>query len=83
MLPPGSWYPLIVCNMSDERNRFLLEWLEDKELLGQWISSVEILVQDMEDSERKLENIRNVAISLLEKLQVVEERALRMLPSLM
>jgi len=69
--------------MSDERNRFLLEWLEDKELLGQWISSVEILVQDMEDSERKLENIRNVAISLLEKLQVVEERALRMLPSLM
>jgi hypothetical protein len=69
--------------MSDERNRFLLEWLEDKEFLGQWISSVEILVQDMEDSERKLENIRNVAISLLEKLQVVEERALRMLPSLM
>jgi hypothetical protein len=69
--------------MSDERNRFLLEWLEDKELLGQWISSVEILVQDMEDSERKLENIRNVVISLLEKLQVVEERALRMLPSLM
>jgi hypothetical protein len=69
--------------MSDERNRFLLEWLEDKALLGQWISSVEILVQDMEDSERKLENIRNVAISLLEKLQVVEERALRMLPSLM
>ena len=72
-----------LCNMSDERNRFLLEWLEDKEFLGQWISSVEILVQDMEDSERKLENIRNVAISLLEKLQVVEERALRMLPSLM
>ena len=72
-----------LCNMSDERNRFLLEWLEDKELLGQWISSVEILVQDMEDSERKLENIRNVVISLLEKLQVVEERALRMLPSLM
>jgi hypothetical protein len=69
--------------MSDERNRFLLEWLEDKELLGQWISSVEILVQDMEDSERKLENIRNVVISLLEQLQAVEERALRMLPSLM
>jgi len=62
--------------MSDERNRFLLEWLEDKALLGQWISGVEILVQDMEDSERKLENIRNVAISLLEKLQVAEERAL-------
>ena len=72
-----------LCNMSDERNRLLLEWLEDKAFLGQWISSVEILVQDMEDSERKLENIRNVAISLLEKLQVVEERALRMLPSLM
>ena len=65
-----------LCNMSDERNRFLLAWLEDKEFLGQWISSVEILVQDMEDSERKLENIRNVAISLLEKLQVAEERAL-------
>ena len=68
--------------MSDERNRFLLEWLEDKEFLGQWISSVEILVQDMEDSERKLENIRNVLTSLLEQLQVAEERALRMLPNL-
>jgi hypothetical protein len=68
--------------MSDERNRRLLEWLEDKAFLGQWISSVEILVQDMEDSERNLENIRNVVISLLEKLQVAEERALRMLPSL-
>ena len=68
--------------MSDERNRFLLEWLEDKAFLGQWISSVEILVQDMEDSERNLETIRNVAISLLEKLQVAEERALRMLPNL-
>ena len=62
--------------MSDERNRRLLEWLEDKAFLGQWISSVEILVQDMEDSERNLENIRNVVISLLEKLQVAEERAL-------
>jgi len=69
--------------MSDERNRFLLEWLEDKALLGQWISSVEILVQDMKDSERKLKNIRNVVISLLEQLHSVEERALRMLPSLM
>ena len=66
--------------MSDERNRFLLEWLEDKALLGQWISSVEILVQDMEDSERNLENIRNVVISLLEQLQAAEVRALRMLP---
>ena len=69
--------------MSDEQNRILLEWLEDKAFLGQYISSVGILVQDMEDSERNLENIRNVAISLLEKLQAVEERALRMLPSLM
>ena len=68
--------------MSDERNRILLEWLEDKAFLGQWISSVEILVQDMEDSERNLENIRNVVISLLEKLQEAEERALRMLPNL-
>ena len=68
--------------MSDERNRRLLEWLEDKAFLGQWISSVEILVQDMEDSERNLENIRHVVISLLEKLQAAEERALRMLPNL-
>ena len=68
--------------MSDERNRRLLEWLEDKAFLGQWISSVEILVQDMEDSERNLENIRHVVISLLEKLQAAEERALRMLPDL-
>jgi hypothetical protein len=62
--------------MSDERNRILLEWLEDKAFLSQYISSVGILVQDMEDSERNCENIRNVAISLLEKLQVAEERAL-------
>ena len=41
------------------------------------------LVRQLEDAKRNLENIRNVAISLLEKLQVVEERALRMLPSLM
>ena len=68
--------------MSDERNRRLLEWLEDKAFLGQWISSVEILVQDMEDSERNLENIRHVVISLLEKLQAAEEGALRMLPNL-
>jgi len=62
--------------MSDERNRFLLEWLEDKAFLGQYISSLGILVPDMEDSERNLEHITNVAISLLEKLQVAEERAL-------
>ena len=71
-----------LCNMSDERNRILLEWLEDKAFLGQYISSVGILVQDMEDSERNLENIRNVVISLLEKLQEAKERALRMLPNL-
>ena len=65
-----------LCNMSDERNRILLEWLEDKAFLSQYISSVGILVQDMEDSERNAENIRNVALSLLEKLQVAEERAL-------
>ena len=69
--------------MSDERNRRLLEWFEDKAFLGQWISTVENLVQAIvEDAERNLENIRNVLISLLEQLQVAEERALRMLPSL-
>ena len=63
--------------MSDERNRILLEWFEDKAFLGKWISTVENLVQDiLDDAERNLENIRNVAISLLEKLQVAEERAL-------
>ena len=40
------------------------------------------MVRQLEDAERNLENIRNVAISLLEKLQAVEERALRMLPDL-
>ena len=69
--------------MSDERNRRLLEWFEDKAFLGQWISTVENLVQAIvEDAERNLENIRNVVISLLEQLQMAEERALRMLPNL-
>ena len=69
--------------MSDERNRILLEWFEDKAFLGRWISTVEEnLVQVIEDAERNLENIRNVVISLLEQLQVAEERALRMLPNL-
>jgi F0F1-type ATP synthase membrane subunit b/b' len=69
--------------MSDERNRILLEWFEDKAFLGKWISTVENLVQDiLDDAERNLENIRNVLTSLLEQLQAAEERALRMLPSL-
>ena len=69
--------------MSDERNRILLEWFEDKAFLGKWISAVENLVQAiLDDAERNLENIRNVFISLLEQLQAAEERALRMLPYL-
>ena len=69
--------------MSDERNRILLEWFEDKAFLGKWISTVENLVQDiLDDAERNLENIRNVVISLLEQLQVAESHALRMLPNL-
>ena len=69
--------------MSDERNRILLEWFEDKAFLGKWISTVENLVQDiLDDAERNLENIRNVVFSLLEQLQVAESRALRMLPNL-
>ena len=69
--------------MSDERNRRLLEWFEDKAFLGKWISAVENLVQAiLDDAERNLENIRNVLTSLLEQLQAAEERALRMLPSL-
>jgi len=69
--------------MSDERNRILLEWFEDKAFLGKWISTVENLVQDiLDDAERNLENIRNVLTSLLEQLQAAEERALRMLPNL-
>ena len=69
--------------MSDERNRILLEWFEDKAFLGKWISAVENLVQALlDDAERNLENIRNVLTSLLEQLQAAEERALRMLPNL-
>ena len=60
-----------------------MEWFEDKAFLGQWISTVENLVQAIvEDAERNLENIRNVVFSLLEQLQAAEERALRMLPNL-
>ena len=69
--------------MSDERNRILLEWFEDKAFLGKWISAVENLVQAiLDDAERNLETIRNVVTSLLEQLQAAEERALRMLPNL-
>ena len=68
--------------MSDERNRRLLEWFEDKAFLGKWISTVENLVQAIEDAEHNLENLRNEVISLLEQLQVAESRALRMLPNL-
>ena len=69
--------------MSDERNRILLEWFEDKAFLGKWISAVKNLVQAiLDDAERNLENIRNVLTSLLEQLQAAEERALRMLPNL-
>ena len=69
-------------NMSDERNRILLEWFEDKAFLGNWIFTIENLVQAIEDAERNLENIRNVLTSLLEQLHSAEERALRMLPNL-
>ena len=69
--------------MSDERNRRLLEWFEDKAFLGKWISTIEEnLVQAIEDAERNLENLRNEVISLLEQLQVAESHALRMLPNL-
>ena len=67
--------------MSDERNRRLLEWLEDKAFLGNWTFNMENLVQAIEDAYRNLENLRNVVISLLEQLQVAESRALRMLPN--
>ena len=68
--------------MSDERNRRLLEWLEDKAFLGNWTFNMENLVQAIEDAYRNIENLRNVVISLLEQLQVAESRALRMLPNL-
>ena len=68
--------------MSDERNRRLWEWLEDKAFLGNWTSRMENLVQAIEDVYRTLENYRNVLISLLEQLQMAELRTLRMLPNI-
>ncbi len=68
--------------MSDERNRRLLEWLEDKAFLGNWISNMENLVKVVEDAYRNLKNLRNVLISLLEQLQVAEWRTLRVLPDI-
>jgi hypothetical protein len=68
--------------MSDERNRKLLDWFEDKAFLGKWISTIENLVEAIEDAERNLENFRGVVTSLLEQLQVAESRTLRMLPNL-
>jgi hypothetical protein len=58
--------------MSDERTRRLLEWLEDKEFLGNWISNMENLVKAVEDAYCNLENLRDVLISQLEQLQVAE-----------
>ena len=66
--------------MSDERICRLLEWLEDKEFLGNWISNMEEIVKAVEDAYCNLENLRNVLISLLAKLQVAEVHALYMLP---
>jgi hypothetical protein len=68
--------------MSDERTRQLLEWLEDKEFLGNWISNMENLVKAVEDAYCNLENLRDVLISQLEQLQVAESRTLRVLPDI-
>jgi hypothetical protein len=68
--------------MSDKRIRRLLEWLEDKAFLGNWISNMENLVKVIEDAYRNLKNLRNVLISLLEQLQVAEWRTLRVLPDI-
>ncbi len=61
------------------QNRRLLEWLEDKELLGNWISNMEEIVKVVEDAYCNLENLRNALISLLGKLQVAEAHALHVL----
>ncbi len=68
--------------MSDERKRRLLECLEDREFLGNWISSMENLVNAVKDAYCNLENLRDVLISQLEQLQVAELCALRVLPDI-
>ncbi len=68
--------------MSDERNHRLLEWLEDKAFLGNWISNMENLVKVVEDAYCNLENLRNVLISQLEQLQVAKSCTLRVLPDI-
>ncbi len=68
--------------MSDERIRRLLEWLEEKEFLGNWISNMENLVKAVEDAYCNLEDLRDVLISQLEQLRVAESRALRVLPDI-
>jgi hypothetical protein len=68
--------------MSDERICRLLEWLEDKEFLGNWISNMENLVKAVEDAYCNLEDLRDVLISQLEQLRVAESLALRVLPDI-
>ena len=45
---------------------------EDKEHIDDWIPILEEVVKAVEDVYRNLENLKNVLISLLAKLQVVE-----------
>ena len=68
--------------MSDKRNRRLLEWLDDKAFLDNWISIMENLVKAVEDAYCNLENLRDVLISQLEQLQVAKSRALPVLPDI-
>ncbi len=68
--------------MSDERNCRLLECLEDKEFLGNWISNMENLVKAVEDALCYLEDLRDVLISQLKQLQVAELHTLHVLPDI-
>jgi hypothetical protein len=68
--------------MSDKRNCRLLEWLDDKAFLDNWISNMENLVKAVEDAYCNLENLRDVLISQLEQLQVAESRALCVIPDI-
>jgi hypothetical protein len=68
--------------MSDERIHRLLEWLEDKEFLGNRISNMENLVKAVEDAYCNLEDLRDVLISQLEQLRVAESHALSVLPDI-